>query len=82
MKATLTYFYKNSWVECAVIIKEVILVDGAELYVCEDMYGNFLGSFPLENIDLLATCGVFNTNDCTISEELCKLLKPNEGEKE
>jgi len=31
-------------------------------------------------IDLLTTCGTFNTKDCATCEQLCKLLKPNEGE--
>jgi len=32
----------------------------------------------IEEIDLLTTCGTFNTKDCTTCEELCKLLKPKE----
>lgn len=29
----------------------------------------------LQDIDLLTTCGTFFTNECTSSEELCKLLR-------
>jgi hypothetical protein len=29
-----------------------------------------------EDLDLLTTCGTFNTKNCISSEDLCKLLKP------
>jgi len=80
MKTTLTHFHEGSWVEQEINVVE--LVDD-DLYKCVDTDGNLIGYFPIENIDLLATCGAFNTNDCTTSEELCKLLKPNtKGEDE
>jgi hypothetical protein len=42
-----------------------------------------VGPITIEDYDLLLTgLGTFDTNDCTTSEELCKLLKNNKGEKE
>lgn len=72
MKTLLTYFSKGSWIEQEVNVVE--LVDD-ELYKCVDTEGNLIGYFPIENIDLLTTCGTFCVKDCTTSEELCKLLK-------
>jgi hypothetical protein len=32
------------------------------------------GCSDVDEIDLLTTCGTFNTKDCVSSDELCKLL--------
>ncbi len=72
MKTTLTHFSRGSWIEQEVNVVE--LVDD-ELYKCVDTNGNLIGYFPIENIDLLTICGTFDTNDCTTSEYLCRLLK-------
>ena len=36
----------------------------------------------MDHLDVLDKCGTFNTNDCTSAEELGKLIKTHEGEKE
>lgn len=43
-------------------------------------HDNCTGPVELEDY-LLSSHGTFDTNDCTSSEELCKLLKTNKGDK-